>query len=95
MAMLTGGEVVESAAAREVFEETGLRVRIERLVGLYSESGRPVIVAAFEATELGGELAAGAETLEVGFFDLADLPALAFPGDRQILESWSQGRKTG
>jgi ADP-ribose pyrophosphatase YjhB (NUDIX family) len=30
------GEVVEEAAAREVTEETGLEVEVERLVGLFS-----------------------------------------------------------
>ena len=48
------GEVVEAAAAREVWEETGLTVEIDRLVGLFSESGNPVMVAAFAATETGG-----------------------------------------
>ena len=31
------GEVAEEAAAREVREETGLEVEIERLIGLFSE----------------------------------------------------------
>ena len=53
------GEVVEDAAAREVLEETGLEVEIDRLVGLFSEAGHPVMVAAFAARELGGDLKAG------------------------------------
>ena len=31
------GEVVEVAAVREVWEETGLKVEIQRMVGLFSE----------------------------------------------------------
>ena len=73
------GEVVEEAAAREVVEETGLVVEIGRLVGLFSEAGHPVIVAAFSAVETGGVLEAGAEALEVGFFALDGLPEMAFP----------------
>ena len=82
------GEVVEEAAVREVLEETGLVVRIHRLLGLYSEAGRPVIVAAFSGTEEGGRLEAGPEALEVGFFPPEDLPPMAFPGDSKILEGW-------
>ncbi len=82
------GEVVEMAAAREVWEETGLEVEIGALVGLFSESGSPVIVAAYVGRETGGTLAAGPEALEVGFFDVDQLPELAFPRDREVLAGW-------
>ena len=82
------GEVVEEAAAREVLEETGLEVEVRRLVGLFSEQGHPVMVAAFEAQETGGALEAGPEAQEVGFFGFDDLPPLAFPRDVHILERW-------
>ena len=86
------GEVVEKAAAREVFEETGLRVVIDHLIGLFSEEGRTVIVAAFSGLEQGGQLKAGSEALDVGFFELDSLPPLAFPGDARMLESWVNAR---
>ncbi len=82
------GEVVEEAAVREVWEETGLRIEVEELIGLFSEPGHPVMVAAFSGRETGGELAAGDEALEVGFFGLDGLPEMAFPRDRLILEQW-------
>lgn len=84
------GEVVEEAAAREVVEETGLVVEVGRLVGLFSEAGHPVIVAAFSAAETGGVLEAGPEALEVGFFDIDGLPEMAFPRDPLILERWRE-----
>ena len=90
------GEVVEEAAAREVQEETGLVVEVERLVGLYSQRGHPVLVAVFAAHETGGTLAAGVETSDVDFFSLASLPPLAFPRDEEILARWKvqrDGRK--
>ena len=86
------GEVVEEAAAREVQEETGLEVQIGGLIGLFSEAGRPVIVAAFKGVECGGLLQAGSEALDVGFFALTGLPPMAFPGDARILEEWANGR---
>ncbi len=82
------GEVVEVAAAREVREETGLQVQIGELVGLFSEEGHPVVVAAYVAVETGGKLEAGPEALELGFYSLDGLPALAFPRDRLILARW-------
>ena len=82
------GEVVEVAAAREVWEETGLEVAVGGLLGLFSESGNPVIVAAYIGRETGGTLAAGPEALEVEFFDVDNLPELAFPRDREVLVRW-------
>lgn len=84
------GEVVEVAAAREVFEETGLVVEVERLVGLFSEEGRSVIVAAFAAKETGGHLQVGPEAQELGFFSQDKLPPLAFPRDVEILKRWQK-----
>ena len=86
------GEVVEEAAAREVLEETGLQVKINGLVGLFSEEGHPVVVAAYAAEETGGKLEAGPEALELGFYPLDALPTLAFPRDRLILARWQSLR---
>ena len=86
------GEIVEEAAAREVLEETGLIVKVGQLIGLFSEAGHPVIVAAYAAEERGGTLEPGPEALEAGFFAPDELPPLAFPRDRLILERWRQMR---
>ena len=88
------GEVVEEAAAREMREETGLQVRITGLVGLFSEEGHPVVVAAYSAIETGGVLEAGPEALELGFYPLDSLPQLAFPRDRLILARWQSLRES-
>ena len=82
------GEVVESAAAREAWEETGLEVTVDGLLGLFSLPGDPVIVAAFTAQETGGTLAPGPEALETAFFPPDDLPELAFSRDTEILARW-------
>jgi 8-oxo-dGTP diphosphatase len=89
------GEVVEEAAAREVREETGLIVRIQQLIGLFSESTHPVMVAAYTGTEVGGQLEAGPETLEVDFLAWDDLPHLAFPRDQLIIARWRTLRDGG
>ena len=82
------GEVVESAAVREAWEETGLEVSVDALLGLFSLPGDPVIVAAYSARETGGILAPGPEALETGFFSPDDLPELAFSRDTEILAQW-------
>lgn len=82
------GEVVEKAAAREVLEETGLRVEIAGLVGLFSESGHPVVVAAYHCLSVHGHAAPGPEVSELGYFQPDSLPPLAFDRDREILRAW-------
>ena len=86
------GEVVEAAAAREVLEETGLEVGIDDLLGIFSEAGRPVVVAVFTGRVTGGALRPGPEALEAAFFHPNYLPPLAFPKDTQLLARWREWR---
>ena len=87
------GEALEVAAAREVREETGLEVRVTRLVGVYSRSGDAVILAAYAAERVGGSLVAGADADEVGLFSAEELPPLPFPHDYDILRDWRSTRR--
>ena len=85
------GEVMEAAAAREVVEETGLVVRVDRLNGLYSYPGYPIVAAIFEATITGGEFALSPESLEAHWFKPGEVPwdELAFPSTRDVLAAWA------
>ena len=82
------GEAVEDAAMREVMEETGLEVRLDRFVGLYSKTEGRVVLAVYSASVVGGELQAGPEVQEVGTFAPEELPPLPFPHDYEILKDW-------
>lgn len=82
------GEQVEAAAAREAREETGLAVVIGDLIGLFSSEGEPVVLAVYAADSAAGEPVANDDLTEVGWFALSDLPELAFPRDRRILDAW-------
>ena len=86
------GEVVESAAEREVLEETGLQVKVTGLVGVISEPGHPVIVVIYDSQIVGGSPKPGSEVQELDYCRLDELPPLAFPRDRQALEAWKQLR---
>ncbi len=86
------GEVLEEAAAREVQEETGLRVRIEALLGAYSNAGDRTIFIAYAGSVVGGGLAAGEECIEVAAFAPEDLPPLAFRHDEAIVNAWLEQR---
>lgn len=88
------GEVLESAAAREAWEETSAEVRVDRLVGVYSEPGDVIVLVAWAGTVLNpdGIRANEQETDSVGLFPLDALPPLAFPRDQRVLQDWQAGR---
>ncbi len=76
------GESVAEGCVREFFEETGLLVRVVRLVGVYSNPNRlivypegnkaQVVVLNFEVEKLGGEMALSTETTGIQFFTVAE-----------------------
>lgn len=70
------GETLEEAAAREVFEETGLRVAVgAELWSLETPAGdgRTFEIHDFAATVIGGTLAAGDDADDVRWFAPAEL----------------------
>jgi|SaaInlStandDraft_5_1057022.scaffolds.fasta_scaffold140191_1 ADP-ribose pyrophosphatase YjhB (NUDIX family) len=80
------GERVEEACIREVYEETGLNIRVIRLVGVYSDPNRlveypdgnkaHVIALSFEAEIVGGELGLSDETTDFGYFTVKEMDDL-------------------
>jgi 8-oxo-dGTP diphosphatase len=85
------GEPVEEAAVREAWEEVGLRVRLDRFLGLYSSPGETVVLAVFVASPESGTLTSLDENDAVGFFGPDELPDLAFPNDEAIIKTWRNG----
>ena len=72
------GESAAETCVREALEETGLEVRVTRLVGIYTspnmiieyDDGNRVqpVAFSFEAEIIGGELGLSDETTEFGYF---------------------------
>ena len=87
------GEELVAAATREAREESGLHVRIDGLVNIYSYVGRVPVIIVYAATSIGGELQAEDESLEAGWYDESALPwsELAFPSTRHGLRDYFQG----
>src|SRR6266480_2299625 len=77
------GETVEEAVRREVHEETGLLVAVERLVGVYSKPQKQEVVLTFRCRIEGGELTATEESRECRFFVSSALPSNTLPKHRQ------------
>ncbi|HEY4254958.1 MAG TPA: NUDIX domain-containing protein [Chlamydiales bacterium] len=74
------GERPEKAALREMFEETGFQVNIERLVGTYIPINRLAkTTLLFEVSQIGGRLSSSPETLDARFFPLSNLPPMPPP----------------
>ena len=82
------GEKVEKAAIREVKEETGLDIKINQFIGLYSSDNNPVIIAAFSAKPIGGKLYSGYETDAVDLIEIDSLSEFPFEFDEKIYNDY-------
>jgi 8-oxo-dGTP diphosphatase len=88
------GERLEAAIVREVFEETGLRVRAEAIATVFERimlgdderCEYHYVLVDFYCTLLGGDLRAGDDSRQAAWFEipvLADLPMTA--GTREVI----------
>jgi ADP-ribose pyrophosphatase YjhB (NUDIX family) len=84
------GEEITAAALREAKEESGLDVRIDGLINIYSYSGGAPIIIVYAATALGGELCGDDECLETALFTRAQIPwnELAFRSTTDALQDY-------
>ncbi|TAM79441.1 MAG: NUDIX domain-containing protein [Chloroflexota bacterium] len=83
-------ETVREGAVRETLEETGLVVEPAEIVGLYSRPQAAVVVVAFTAPIVGGELHLNEEALEFGTFSPERIPwdGIAFDTTTRALRDW-------
>jgi 8-oxo-dGTP pyrophosphatase MutT (NUDIX family) len=87
---MDSGESVAEACEREVWEETGLKVRVKRLVGVYSHTDQLAVYADgnkahivalhFEVELISGDLGLSNETTDVGYFTLEQIEKLEMFG---------------
>ena len=80
------GESASETCIREVIEETGLEVRVIRLIGVYTtpdmlieyRDGNKIqpVTFSFEAEVTGGELGLSDETIDFGWYTVAEIDAM-------------------
>ena len=88
------GEPVDVAAIRETYEETGLRVELGGLIGVYSYPGAPVAVVVYRARVLGGTITVCHECDQVEWVAPDAIPwaDLAFPSTTAALRDFLASR---
>ena len=87
---MESGESAAETCEREVLEETGLTVRVKRLIGVYSNPNQLVIypdgnkaffvVLSFEAEVMDGELSLSDETTDFGYFSVPEMESMSMHG---------------
>src|SRR5262249_17451269 len=86
---MEAGETPEQSAVRELEEETGVIAQLTGLFGVYAGFDDPrvrSVLILYTGVATGGELRAGDDAIELGWFPLDALPDdLAFASHRQAL----------
>ena len=81
-------ETPKKACLRELKEETGLKGKVVRLVGVYSQESllyRNVLIVGYEV-KAWGNLSPGSDSLEAEFFPLDNLPDIPFSSHKKMIE---------
>ena len=85
---INGGEDPAEAAARECLEETGLNVRVRRVLDIVSGKEHPRgadFIIVYQAEVIDGELKPDDDADAVEWFGRANLPRLAFRATQIVL----------
>lgn len=92
------GESVEEAAVREALEETGLRVTLTALLGVYSDPSRDLRHHTISTVFIGraeGDPRGGDDAAEAQRFAETDLPSPIAFDHGKILSDYFRFKKTG
>lgn len=87
-------EIPKDAACREMMEETGLVVRLEKILCVCNPMPGEInqITISYLARITGGELVQGDDAAEAKYFTQADCPTACFRSNRMLIEKWWAGR---
>lgn len=94
------GETLAQACVRELYEETGLKAEVVRLVGVYSDTKGSLHIAqgpewhtvrvSFVCKITGGTLTPSEETSEIRYFNLQELPPLITDHAKRIQDAYEE-----
>lgn len=79
------GDTPAETAIREAREEANVEVQLDRLLGVYSNEHRTVVLIIYIGRIASGVPMGSAEALDARLFDPQSLPELAFDHDYRIL----------
>jgi ADP-ribose pyrophosphatase YjhB (NUDIX family) len=88
---INGGEDPAEAAARECLEETGLSVRVTRVLDIISGKEHPRgadFIIVYQAAVVSGDMKPDDDADAVEWFRRESLPPLAFRATQKVLESF-------
>jgi 8-oxo-dGTP pyrophosphatase MutT (NUDIX family) len=72
-------ETFEEGVIREVLEETGIKVAVGSLTGVYKNMELGVVALVFRCSQIGGSLTGSPETVAARWFEKADAAAMMSP----------------
>lgn len=87
------GEAPDQAALRELKEETGLSGKIDRLLGVTSDSSErygTILMVGYRVKEFTGALKPGDDAAAVAYFPPDHLPEIAFSSHRRFIKKYYQ-----
>ena len=82
-------EIPEVACVRELEEETGLKGKIKRLIGVYIQKTKEygsLLVMGYEVKISKGSLSLNNELKDAKFFNKKDLPVIPFSSHKKIIK---------
>lgn len=82
------GESVSEAVCREAREECGLEIRLDGLIGVYSQADVDVLIVAYRARSCGGTLCAGDDASDARLFSPMELPQQQPPAKGTVTDTW-------
>jgi 8-oxo-dGTP diphosphatase len=92
-------ETTEHCGARETLEETGVRVKISRLLGVYSDPDRDPrghnVTVLYEARPIDGQAKGGDDAAEARWFARRELQGLSFAFDHAKIIREQLARRRG
>ena len=83
---MENGESPWDGLKREVKEETGLNVKVTKLIGVYSKPDKNEIVFSFLCEKESGEITTTDEARSVEFFNFENLPTKTVPKQVERIE---------
>lgn len=88
------GEKTEDAMVREMAEETGLKIKVQAVIGVYSDPHRDprghTVTVAYLVESIGGILHAGDDAGNAKYFKVNELPELAFDHAKIVKDAFKR-----